>query len=402
MMIGTLNKTYRHKRRSDLFWVFLLLFFSGNPISFVSAIEYLRLTLCAVLFAHTLVAKKTIYFTAAAKFFIGLVCVIFLLQIYHLSYFSYPAAVNILSKWFLGLFVIRKVGVNFRITYLKVMYFISIMSFIGMFFSILGYYPGVSVNDDKYLTLFFHNIHNTNKFSTRNSGMFWEPGAFQGYLMMVPLLFIDNLAVLWRRYRKHCLVLLAALLSTFSTTGYIAFAVIMLYYVAIKLRNKFARILLVPVLLMALLYAYTSLDFLGEKIDKQIERATSGNVTVDRLGSAILDWHYIKKNPITGNGLADITRYEDHLMYKELIGGFSNGFTDVVAKFGIIFIIVYFVLIYKNLPFRPMDKLFFCCMIVLLLQGEYFMDYPLFAALPFIVINTQDISVSINRKYRFK
>ena len=177
---------------------------------------------------------------------------------------------------------------------------------------------------------------------------------------------------------------------------------ILFYDVAMKLKSKFARILLVPVLFLALLYAYTSLDFLGEKIDKQIERATSGNVTVDRLGSAILDWHYIKKNPITGNGLADITRYEDHLMYKELIGGFSNGFTDVVAKFGIIFIIVYFVLIYKNLPFRPMDKLFFCCMIVLLLQGEYFMDYPLFAALPFIVINTQDISVSINRKYRFK
>ena len=401
-MAGTLNRTYRLNRRSNQFWVFLLLFFSGNPISFVSGIEYLRLAVSVGLFAYTFVDRKAKYFVPTAKWFYGLVCVIFLLQIYHLSYFSYPAAVNILSKWFLGLFVIRKVGVNFRITYLKVMYFISIMSFIGMFFSILGYYPGVSVNEDKYLTIFFHNIHNTNNASFRNSGMFWEPGAFQGYLIMVPLLFIDNLALLWRRYRKHCLVLLAALLSTFSTTGYIAFAVILFYYVAMKLKSKFARILLVPVLFLALLYAYTSLDFLGEKIDKQIERATSGNVTVDRLGSAILDWHYIKKNPITGNGLADITRYEDHLMYKELIGGFSNGFTDVVAKFGIIFIIVYFVLIYKNLPFRPMDKLFFCCMIVLLLQGEYFMDYPLFAALPFIVINTQDISVSINRKYRFK
>ena len=136
------------------------------------------------------------------------------------------------------------------------------------------------------------------------------------------------------------------------------------------------------------------------KIDKNIERATSGKVTVDRLGSAILDWHYIKKNPITGNGLADVTRYEDHLMYKELIGGFSNGFTDVVAKFGIIFILLYLMLVYKNLPFRPIDKLFFCCMLVLLLQGEYFMDYPLFAALPFIAISMQDMPVIVNRKRR--
>lgn len=401
-MAGIYTYNIRSVRRSDYFWVFLLLFFSGNPISFVNSVEYLRLALSMGLFAYTFIDKKTRYFTPSAKLFYGIVILIFFLQIFNLSYFSYPAAVNIISKWFLGLFVIRKVGLRFRITYLKVMYFVSIISFIGMFITLTGYYPGIPVNDNKYLSLFFHNIHNTSNLSSRNSGMFWEPGAFQGYIIVVPLMFIDNLSLLWRRYKRYCVVLLIALVTTFSTTGYIAFAVIMLYYVAIKLRNKFARILLVPVLLMALIYAYTSLDFLGEKIDKQIERATSGYVTVDRLGSAILDWHYIKKNPLTGNGLADVTRYEDHLMYKELIGGFSNGFTDVIAKFGIIFIIVYFVLIYKNLPFRPMDKLFFCCMIVLLLQGEYFMDYPLFAALPFIVINTQDISVSINRKYRFK
>ncbi len=393
-------KTYKHSRRNDFFWVFLLLFFSGNPISFIGGIEYFRLAISVVLFAYTFVDRKTTYFIPTAKWFYGLVCLIFILQIYHLSYFSYPAAVNILSKWFLGLFVIRKVGVNFRITYLKVMYFISIMSFIGMFFSILGYYPGIPVNDDKYLTIFFHNIHNTNTFSTRNSGMFWEPGAFQGYLIMVPLMFIDNLSLLWKRYKKQCLILIVALLSTFSTTGYIAFAMVMMYYVAIKLRNKFARVLLVPVLLFSLIYAYSSLDFLGEKIDKHIERATSGNVTVDRLGSAILDWHYIKKNPITGNGLADVTRYEDHLMYKELIGGFSNGFTDVVAKFGIIFIVVYFILLYRNLPFKKVDRLFVCVMIVLLLQGEYFMDYPLYGALPFLMIRTSDLSEIRIRKRR--
>lgn len=399
-MTAAYYKTSKHSRRINYFWVFLLLFFSGNPISFVNGIEYFRLALSVCLFAYTFIDKKTQYFTPSAKLFFGSVCMIFLLQVYHLSYFSYPAAVNILSKWFLGLFVIRKVGMNFRITYLKVMYFISIMSFIGMSFSIIGYYPGVSVNEDKYLTIFFHNIHNTSNISTRNSGMFWEPGAFQGYLIMVPMLFIDNLSLLWKRYKRHCIVLLIALLSTFSTTGYIAFAIIMMYYVTMKLKNKFARILLVPMLTAALLFAYINIDFLGNKIDKQIERATSGSVTVDRLGSAILDWHYIKKNPITGNGLADVTRYEDHLMYKELIGGFSNGFTDVIAKFGIIFIVLYFVLVYRNLPFKPMDKLFFCCMIILLLQGEYFMDYPLFAALPFLVINIQDIPVTINRKRR--
>ena len=399
-MAGIYTNNIRPVRRSDFFWVFLLLFFSGNPISFVSSIEYLRLALCVGLFAYTFIDKKTRYFTAYAKWFYGIVILIFILQIFNLSYFSYPAAVNILSKWFLGLFVIRKVGLRFRITYLKVMYFVSIISFIGMFLSLTGFYPGVPVNDNKYLTLFFHNIHNTNNLSSRNSGMFWEPGAFQGYIIMVPLLFIDNLSSLWRRYKRHCIALLLALMTTFSTTGYIAFAMIMVYYVTMKLKNKFARVLLVPVLLLSLFYAYTSLDFLGEKIDKHIERATSGNVTVDRLGSAILDWHYIKKNPITGSGLADVTRYEDHLMYKELIGGFSNGFTDVVAKFGIVFIILYLILVYKSLPFKPIDKLFFCCMIVLLLQGEYFMDYPLFAALPFIAISMQDMPPAVNRKRR--
>lgn len=394
------NRAYKHSRHNDSFWVFLLLFFSGNPISFISAFEYLRLAICMALFAYTFIDKTTRYFIPSAKFFFGLVCVIFLLQIYRLSYFSYPAAVNILSKWFLGLFIIRKLGTRFRITYMKVMYFISIVSFIGVFLSMTGYYPGIPVNENKYLTLFFHNIHNTNTFSTRNSGMFWEPGAFQGYLIMVPLMFIDNLSLLWKRYKKQCVILIIALLSTFSTTGYIAFAMVLMYYVTMKLRNKFARVILVPVLLFSLLYAYSNLDFLGAKIDKHIERATSGNITVDRLGSAILDWHYIQKHPLIGNGLADITRYEDHMMYKELIGGFSNGFTDVVAKFGIVFIIAYFILLYRSLPFKKMDRLFVCVMIILLLQGEYFMDYPLYGALPFLMIRTNDLSDIIIRKRR--
>ena len=388
------NSSSRKKKekRKNFLWVLLLLFCSGNPIVFEQSIELLRLALSIGLFIYSLVDKKTKYTTHDTSLFFLIVFSIFLLQIASLSNFSYPAAINIVSKWFLGIFIVRKLGYEFRVTYLKVMYFLSLFSFLGLIIYKIGFYPGILVNENKYLSIILHNCH-ANMNSLRNSGMFWEPGAFQGYLTLTFMLFIDSIDQLWKTYRKQTIVIIAALISTFSTTGYIAFALIIIYYIVFKFRNKIAKILLVPIIVSGIFYLYNNLDFLGTKINKQIEQIETYEITVDRLGSAILDWHYIKKHPIIGNGLMNDTRYEDHLMYRSLISGFSNGFTDIIAKFGIIYILFYFLTIYKNLPFDKKDRLFFCFMIAILLQGEYFLDYPLFAALPFMLINKKDILI---------
>ena len=138
------------------------------------------------------------------------------------------------------------------------------------------------------------------------------------------------------------------------------------------------------------IYAYFNLEFLNDKISDELERTsemTAQDINFSRTGSMIFDWHYIRKHPIIGNGLVMSTRYADHLGYYDAddLDAFSNGFTGNIACLGITFMLAYLATIYRNrtIYFRKIVIL----IVVLLLQGEYFLNYPMFMTLPFIDYN---------------
>ena len=63
----------------------------------------------------------------------------------------------------------------------------------------------------------------------RNSGMFWEPGAFQGFLFLAMLLMIFETDLYRIKHRKSAfLVLTITMLTTQSTTGYILLIILIL------------------------------------------------------------------------------------------------------------------------------------------------------------------------------
>lgn len=382
----------KEKRRNNLL-IFLLLFFSGNPLALEYPImEYRFFFLAFILIIYAASRRRGIVNNDIRMFYI-VTAIIFLFQIVSLHYFSYPAAINFLATATCGILVARIIGQDFRDAYFRVMYVLCIISLIGQALYTIGLYPGVFINQGNFTSIIVHNVKIKslvlgNEFSLRNSGMFWEPGAFQGYIMLTFLMYLGNIRELWARHKKKCIVILITVISTFSTTAYIALGIIGLYIALTYSKNIILKALSVAIVIYGTVYVYKSNEFMEQKIMDEIEYIEGGGIAVGRIGSATIDWHYIKKHPIIGNSLHNETRYSEHLWF-DRIRSISNGFTDITAKMGIVFILMYLVLIYKRLHKGNLEKLFTIILIVILLQGECFFNYPLFFALPFIIMGTE-------------
>lgn len=144
----------------------------------------------------------------------------------------------------------------------------------------------------------------------RNCGFAWEPGGFSVYLCLA--LFIN--LFITRSEKNHWTrfwVLLAALLSTQSTTGYVMFVVIISYYYLNK--NLTFRVLLLPVLVIALIYMF-SLPFMTDKIIELLGKSSDidqiivnsfgreNAISPQRFESFMIAFRDFRNNPILGLG----------------------------------------------------------------------------------------------------
>ena len=231
----------------------------------------------------------------------------------------------------------------------------------------------------------------SNEALLRNNGMFWEPGAFAGVLTLCLAINLKYLNFYWVKHRFQLISIIAALISTQSTAGYLVGFLILIFHFY-KPENLMLTVIFIGFFFLVGLIVYESNDFLKVKIESQFEESSfqnTGEFSNSRFGSLIFDWHYIKKHPFTGNGFVESTRYADHRYL--FIGekgdaiGSGNAFSNFLASMGIVFILVYFILIWKSAI--PLGKLFamgFTLLVFFNLQGEQWLNFPLYLGLPFI------------------
>lgn len=102
----------------------------------------------------------------------------------------------------------------------------------------------------------------------RNSGCSWEPGRFS---IMVGLAILSNLLRNGIKFRKNpgILILLAAMFSTQSTTGFIL--ALVLYTLFALSRINFKSIMIMVYLLVPLWFGISKLDFMQKKITEQLD-----------------------------------------------------------------------------------------------------------------------------------
>ena len=313
-----------------------------------------------------------------------------------------PGIINHICKFIVGAGFISYLGDRFRIVFFRTMFLICLISLpLWIMQQTIGAVDGLSWPLGKTIWIYCYRDSSD---IVRNCGFFWEPGAMGGYIALLTLLFFNDLTELYKNNKFKCLIIIATLLSTQSTGAYMSFGTILIVYLAVSMRSKWKYVLL-PMCVCAAYFVYNSLDFLSDKVESQNESTQDlvwGEYSSTRSGTLYFDLYYIVKHPFIGNGLHERTRLADHPALAQMlsqgeVAAAGNGFSDTVAKWGLFFCVVYgWVFFRTNKELDAKRKLFFLLLICVILQGEAFMNFPLFLGIPLLrIVNDKKI---INNK----
>ncbi len=136
----------------------------------------------------------------------------------------------------------------------------------------------------------------------RNSGPFWEPGMFAVFLNIA--LIFHNL--IEKSGLKFCnAILITALITTFSTGGFLSGLVILVSYFLCKKQNILIS-LLGFALIIFVYYQLMELEYVGEKMLNQMRYDNVGSDT-SRFGAFNTQIQMILNSPIVGG--EDIAKY---------------------------------------------------------------------------------------------
>lgn len=385
-------------------YTFLFTAMSGNPLFSISSdnSKYVFIAFVLVLVArhHTYfnLNKGIIYYR-----FFAFYAIIFLFQKLVLGFVSFPSTIAFMARITLGYIIIRHVGYNFKYAFFQIIFIVSLVSLFGFAWNSLGMdIPAISVvettaqySDNSSRNIILFNQHADGH---RNSGMFWEPGAFACYICLAFLFYLGNIRTLLAHHKWKVIVILVALITTYSTTGYIVLFIIGVATIYIEYKKKYGAFVLPILLTFGLIayFTYENTEFMKDKMNTQVAAASQrdeGEFAPDRMSALIFDLHYIGKHPLVGNGMHATTRFADHPALQKEDLGHGNGFSDFLASMGILSFLFYlFYIIRYNKNYATI----FVISIIFLLQGEPLLNYPLFLCLPFVFIYDENNRRTVN------
>ncbi len=335
----------------DYLLVYLLVAFSGIPFFYRARIEvliaFLAIPLGVFVYRKCKLDKFIVYYLA----FVLLLQMGQVLKFYYLPVSTF---LGLHARLLFAYFTIKALGEKFIGHYINVLFFSVVVS---LLLYLMSYSSGFEqflkqsvapifkhpfLKESNYVyspNIIFYTLNTKGEgfiWLKRNSGPFWEPGAFAGFLIVALLL---SVMVSKRLWTKKNMVLIAGLISAFSTTGLIALCyVIVVYYLAQK--DLVKRGLVVPLLLVSVTYLFFSVDFLGDKV---VEKMSYSNKTYNtRFKSAMTDLEDLTKSPLVGLGRSDVTRFDEEQDSRKIHR--NNGVSNLLATYGIIGFVLYFLL----------------------------------------------------------
>ncbi|WP_266363230.1 hypothetical protein [Tellurirhabdus rosea] len=177
----------------------------------------------------------------------------------------------------------------------------------------------------------------------RNSGPFWEPGAFGVFLNLALTFSIMQDKRLATRRNG---VLLLTLLTTISTAGYLTLFVIAMGYIltspALKPAVKGTVLLILFPLFLTL---YTQTQFLSGKVKQNVSMSTEDSSS--RFGSAFFDLMDISRSPLIGFGRLAENRFGQAARSGDLkVIHRNNGITYLMVTYGLPLFLAYFTLLF--------------------------------------------------------
>ena len=371
---------------------------SGTPYF---STDLLNVPLFIILFIVFLLRKKNIdiLFLWVVMFFI----IVTALQTYMFNFFSLQSVLGAFLRVVNGYLIIKILGTGFARYYVNTFTTISILSLIFFILILLvpdfsnflkGFVPYFQIfnfADSEADSILIYTIHHYTLL--RNPGPFWEAGAFGGYLVLAYAL---NSIMSHKNDKLKKYVLLVTILSTFSTTAYLALFTFILIKNYTKTKNLFLRMFFVLFLSIFGYFAVFNISFLGEKIVHQMTKAAEtddvykDSTNSQRFLNILRDYEDLKGYEISGRGSNPFTRYsfdpENQIR--------TVGLTDLIVRLGVPYLLFIMFLLHRSLNYfvkfyihgilvANYNKALFITIILILMSQVYF-NFPLFWSLIFL------------------
>lgn len=241
----------RSKRRNLVctLEVLLLVLLTFSPV--IPQIIDIALTLLLLLIAFGKFLKKDEELPVDKTFLIAMICFGFpmVLDIFNTLNGQPYSLVNLMYPCYFacGYFVAKKYDKDeFYIILERITFAFAILSLVGMsvYFinpSLIYSFPSYVMNDNTHRTIFFFNyLFDGNWMAIRNSGVAWEPGAFQILLNIVFQIAIQKYSGK-KLFGRVCLYSVAVVLTR-STIGYVVLAINL--FSLVKKHRKYLRMVI--------------------------------------------------------------------------------------------------------------------------------------------------------------
>jgi hypothetical protein len=391
----------RHAISRDFLLMLFVVALSGNPVLGSPDAAKFLLSVSAIFLGLVVLFRKRHSGSHRGLPVLVLFGTILAVQTAHFGVFSAVTVLGLLCRIVIA-YAAAVLIRDFAGTYVRVLLVLATVALIFYSSAQIGAVLGIDVaaltkplafpastNTDSF-TILVHTFFSLPPDSTRNAGMFWEPGAFAGYVNLA-LVFLCLIRGRFtkREYFVRFAVLSVCLLTTKSTVGYIAFAVIACMEAMARARpGRRSKLIgyLGAITALALFCALAAnLEFLAPKIEHSVLVVTEGasGWEGDRIGAFVLDLEYIAARPLTGWGMLTETRMA---LNPELTQGevfaLPNGFSNFAATFGVLALVAWLVSCYQSLlllcPGKKILAVLGVLVLVIALNGEAFLNYPLF------------------------
>jgi hypothetical protein len=342
----------------------------------------------------------------------------FAISVFHIFQFQ-PVILSAVGGFLVKLliaFLCARIIKDFERNYVEVMYVLAIISVLtfGLYQSlyIFGIDPHAalapySLLDDDRVHIGLHNF-NVLEETHRNSGLFWEPGAFAGYLLLgIVFLAATKDTYTPYRYRIRLALFTITLLSTQSTIGYLV-APIGLAIHAPSMLRWFPHLLRVPaimsvvaIILIFLVLIANQFPFLWPKYEEQLDAVSSQarGWETTRIGSALYDAEFIVERPLAGWSAHPMPRESIDPRISDILKSHGNGLTTFVVRFGLFGLLVFVIATLRSVLIlfrgRRVHAAAAVLLILILMNGEQYLDVPLFLTVMFVGRPPMRISMQI-------
>lgn len=291
------------------------------------------------------------------------------LLIVFLAIWSFVSTVfiNVKADYFFLRFISYPLGMIFAISFLRFnkfrksfLYTANVLMSVSIIIHLLYNFDiiqasQVIINDyTRNLCYYFFNVKWDNIYLgvfplTRFCSIYWEPGMCQIVIMFILVLHADdisknllNVSFIFRKYG----ILIAALILTGSTMGYIVMGVYFAGLFVLQNKRKITHYPFYIILGGALFYSVFTTDIVQDKLSQRNDVSDNTSYAI-RLSDNIACLNVALENPIFGLGV-NSKELQRHLTSEGNVTA-SNGWLYSAAEMGFVYLLVLLYAIYVNL-----------------------------------------------------